>query len=114
MKFQLLLNSISEGFFTYFRLFSRTLGIIALTIFDITISGVALYIIFKDVPEITGWIVAGAISFALTSISIYLWQEVQETKKRTISMWAIIVVVAILQIITYPGLFGLAFSFEKK
>lgn len=97
MKIQKFLEQFSAEFFLYFRLLSKTLGIISLTFFDVAVSGVSLYIIFSNAHDyLNNGFVSMAISLALTSISIYLWQDIRSSK---LKFNPLIIIVIILQVI---------------
>lgn len=91
------LEKLSSWFFKTFRLLSKTLGIVALTIVDISLSGIVYFIIFGEVQIIQGKWIAIGLSLALTSVSIQLWHEVRFMDKTTSKL--IIGVIVLLQLI---------------
>lgn len=92
------LERFSRGFFVGFRLISKTLGIVSLTVVDVAISGVVLYIIFGNTPYLdNGGLIALGLSLALTAISIQLWSEISRVSKAT--SWLIVSVIVTLQFI---------------
>jgi hypothetical protein len=87
------LEQLVSQFFHFFRAVSKALGDVALTIVDVAISGIVLYVMFKDMQHVNGTFISLGISLAMTAVSIQLWREV----KRGLSPTPRLVIIILLQ-----------------